>query len=99
MGRPFGEYELDKLLHELEETLMNYFGTQNEIRLGLNAIVPEKPQALIYLEQREEFGALPFGGGFLDQPYILMMEMKRCADIRSVFTSFHKQQSPKDPGV
>jgi len=95
LGRPFGEYELEKLLHELEETLMNYFGAQNEIRLGLSAIIPEKPQALIYLEQREEFRALPFGGGFLDQPYILMMEMKRCADIRNIFTAIQKQQDKR----
>lgn len=69
----------------MRKDLEGYFGALNEIRYGLQTVVPEKPQTLVFFEQIEEFRTLPKSGGLLDQPYILMRELKIVAEVRNVF--------------
>jgi len=97
LGRPFGELELSKALDKLREDLEGYFGALNELRYGLNVAVPEKPQSLTFFEQMEEFRSLPKAGGLLDQPFILMREMKLCVEVRDIFAAFARAQQ-KQPG-
>lgn len=37
---------------------------------------PEKPATLYLLEELELYGAMPCEGGYLDQPYTLMMDLR-----------------------
>jgi len=67
------------------------------LRYGLNVAVPEKPQSLTFFEQMEEFHSLPKAGGLLDQPYILMREMKLCVEVRDIFATLIRAQQ-KPPG-
>jgi len=54
--------------------------------------VPDKPKILVYLEQMETFNALPYSGGIMNQPYILIGELKQCSDIRSLFEALMRSQ-------
>ena len=54
----------------------DYFGTINELKHGLEASLPSKPEALILYEQIKEFGVPVVHGGIMDQPWIFMQEYK-----------------------
>lgn len=98
MGWPFGELALSKELDELRDNIQEYFGALNEIRFGLQVAVPQKPPTLIFFEQMDEFNRLPMAGGLLDQPYILMRELKIVAEVRSVFLASLKAQQSQPQG-
>lgn len=82
MGSRGGGSTLAQKLNELREALGDYYGTLNELQLGLNVPVPEKPEAMIYYEQMEALGIPLVDGGVLDQPYIFMQEYKIVADFK-----------------
>lgn len=82
MGRAGGGRQLRGLLDQLEEQLLNYYGAINEISMGLNVKVPEKPAILAYVEQFE-YMKIPFvSGGLFDQPFILMEMVHKCIEVR-----------------
>lgn len=85
MGWPFGERALALALEQLENDLIAFYGALTELRNGLRADVPEKPDALTYTEQIQKTQALPYAGGILDQPYLFMREYKKCLDITLLF--------------
>jgi hypothetical protein len=83
---------IEALLKELEDDLFNYFGMLTEVR---NHLKPEtryeKPKALEYYEQIEEFGIPLVAGGVFDQPHIFMMQYRVCQRIKDLFESQWKQ--------
>lgn len=96
MGWPFGELKLSDALDELRQSIGEYFGALNELRFGLQVAVPPKPSSLIFFEQMEEFNTLPYAGGLLNQPYILMRELKIVAEMKQVFqATLAAQQKPQ----
>lgn len=79
-----GGIALAQGLSDLEEALGDYYGTLNEIKLGLTAKPPVKPQALIYAEQMQLLRIPLVQGGILDQPYIFMQEYKIVSDFQKL---------------
>lgn len=73
MGKP-GGIVLRGLIEDLEKELDNYYGTLNEIRMGLNTPVPEKPAALIFYEQTKALGIPLVEGSIRDQPHIWLQQ-------------------------
>lgn len=93
MGWPFGDIRLAKAFDKLTEELENYFGAINMLQMNLPVPdMPEKPRALIYQEQIDEYGVLPWPGGLLDQPHILMSELHLVVRVRKVFASMSQPQ-------
>ena len=76
MGWSGGGSLLAQNLLELQEALGEYYGALNELKHGLEATVPEKPEALILYDQIKEFGVPLVSGGVLEQPWIFMQEYK-----------------------
>jgi len=68
------------------------------LRFGLQVPVPPKPTTLIFFEQMQEFNTLPCAGGLLDQPYILVRELKIVAEIKMVFQASLAAQQPQPQG-
>jgi len=64
-------------LHDLDQSLWEYYGQLNERRAGVKIkpedIVP-KPAALVRYEQARDLGIPYVNGGLVDQPYIWMQE-------------------------
>jgi hypothetical protein len=86
LGWPFGEIALSKRFDELENALMEFYGNINARRMGVPGVqIGEKPRAVIYQEQFDDYGVLPNAGGTLDQPNILMKEMRLVKRIRDLF--------------
>lgn len=85
MGRYGGGSRLAEGLELLRTTLEDYYGAVSYYRMGLK---PEKktdkPIAMVYTEECEEFNIPLVLGGILDQPYIWMMEYRICKNIRDV---------------
>lgn len=80
-----GGIALARGLKDLEDALGDYYGTLNEVKLGLTVEHrPVKPQALIYAEQMQLLGIPLVDGGVLDQPYIFMQEYKIVSDIQKL---------------
>lgn len=69
---------LGGILKDLEAELDNYYGSLNEIRLGVSHEVPQKPTALIYYEQTKELGVPLVEGGLVDQPHIWLQQYAIC---------------------
>jgi hypothetical protein len=71
-GRVIGQY-----LNVLRETLWEYYGQLNEIRINIR-IKPEdrieKPEALIRFEQARSLQIPYIDGGLVDQPFIWLQE-------------------------
>jgi hypothetical protein len=63
-------------LDKLDNALDNYFGALNEHSTGMGSgSIPEKPDALVLMEQSQALG-LPFvGNSVIDQPYIWLQEV------------------------
>lgn len=96
MGWPFGEIKLAKLLDGLRVDLENYFGAVNMKKMNLPVPnMPDKPGELILQEQIEAYGVLPFPGGLMAQPSILMRSLRIVQDIRTIFSRMAK---PKPQG-
>lgn len=86
MGRPFGELKLAKIFEDFEVELQNYYGAVNQRKMNIPVDMPEKPRAVIIQEQIEEYDELPFPGGLMAQPHILMRELKLVIRVRNIFT-------------
>ena len=63
------------------------------LRMGLQTKVPEKPAAVMIQEQIETYNQLPYEGGLMAQPAILMKELAIVVQVRTVF-----QKSLPAPG-
>jgi hypothetical protein len=62
----------------------------NEIAAGLKPeTVYEKPEVLIYRDQMDRFGALPYDGGIMDQPYIFMLELGVAEQVSAMFNAIN----------
>ena len=91
MGRPFGEVRLAKHLEELDVTLQNYYGGINQLRMNITPDnMPEKPMVVIMLDQMEQYDALPEEGGLLDQPHLLMREIEKARQIKTMFENSYR---------
>ena len=88
-----GGSRLAQGLQELEDALGEYYGALNELKLGLVTKVPDKPQALIYVEQIDELGIPLVAGGVLDQPYIFMQEYKIVRHFQQIQAILEAQQN------
>lgn len=70
-----------------------YYGTLNEVKLGLEVPMPEKPEAMILYEQCAEFGIPLVEGGIMDQPFIWLQEYKIVADFKKQMELFELLQA------
>ena len=85
-------------LDKIRETLIEYFGQQNELRQGLavkdnkgNKIAPmEKPDVLLEHERCKQYGVLLYAGGLADQPHMWLLEQDVVRDIITLFNSMPK---------
>ena len=80
-----GKRKVARGLETLEKALHNYYGVQNEIRMGINSKPPEKPEALILWNQCQAMDLPLVSGGVMDQPHIWLQEI---AVIKEVITLF-----------
>jgi hypothetical protein len=86
LGWPFGQIKLSKKFEKLAEELENYYGAINAIRMNVQMAIPDKPEALLLLEQIETYDQLLYPGGIMNQPYILMRELRIVVQIRTAFS-------------
>lgn len=85
-------------LDKIRETLLEYFGQQNELRQGLSirddkgkVIEPmEKPDVLLDYERCKQYGVLFYGGGLNDQPHMWLLEQDVVRDIITLFEAAPK---------
>lgn len=70
-----GGIAVSELLSNLEADLRDYYGALNEIKMGLKAKLPPKPEALIRYEQCQALGLPLVSGGVIDQPYLWLQEL------------------------
>lgn len=61
------------VLEKLEVELDEYYGTINEIRMGVNIPPKPKPVPLQLYEMTKELGVPLVDGGVLDQPHIWLL--------------------------
>jgi hypothetical protein len=64
-------------LFELVDTLREFYGQSNELRLNIKIKpedIVEKPEALERYEQARDLGLPYVAGGLLDQPYLWVQE-------------------------
>ena len=64
---------------------MNYYGSLNEMKEGLAADLPEKPQALVLWEQCTELQLPLVSGGLMDQPFIWLQEVAVVKNVEALF--------------
>lgn len=63
----------------------------NELALGVQRKLPEKPEILVYLDQIQFTGHLIWKGGLSDQPYIFMIELKKAHDKKSLYETMLRE--------
>lgn len=73
MERSSGGIEVGEILKELEYDLDEYYGTINEIRMGVNISPKPKPVPLQLYDMTKELGIPLVDGGVLDQPHIWLL--------------------------
>lgn len=61
-------------LEKLRDKIREYHGVINELKAGLKATLPEKPEAMVLYEKCRSTGLPLVAGGLLDQPYIWLLE-------------------------
>jgi hypothetical protein len=62
--------------------------------MNVPAKVPKKPAIVLYQEQIDEFDELPYPGGLMAQPHILMGEIGLAKRVKKLFErSFAQYQS------
>jgi hypothetical protein len=91
MGRTGGGSIVARGLEALEEALTNYFGVLTEIRMGINAKPPEKPEALILWNQCQAMGLPLVSGGTMNQPHLWMQEVAVITDVVTLFAELERQ--------
>lgn len=89
---PAGGVELSEHLDELEAGLREYYGAINEIRMGLNAQLPPKPQALVYYETCKALGLPLVDCGVMGQPYIWLQEVAVITEQEMLFKLLEERQ-------
>lgn len=92
LGGRFVEGELEKLRGELR----NYYGTLNELREGLAATLPEKPEAMILWQQCKAMGLPVWRGGLMDQPHIFLLEIAVIREEELLFEIANNNAQPQD---
>ena len=73
------------MLRELEDALVEYYSTLNEIKAGLNTQPAEKPYELLLYEQVSEMRIPLVAGGLMDQPHIWLMQYAVVRNIKALF--------------
>lgn len=91
-----GGIALGETLQELEDALVEYYGTLNEIRSGLRTQPAEKPYELILYEQMQEMHVPLVAGGLLDQPHIWLQQYAVVRNVKALFEKLAEQQSIAD---
>jgi hypothetical protein len=78
-------------LDNIRESLMEYFGQQNELAAGLNVKNPiTKPDVLLDYERCKQYGVLLYGGGLYDQPHLWLLEQDIVQEIITLFNAMPK---------
>lgn len=80
-----GGIELQGVLEELETSLIEYFGTLNEIKAGIRSQPVEKPYELILYEMVCDMGLPVLAGGIMDQPHIWLLQYAVVRNIKLIF--------------
>lgn len=93
MGGNGGGRALAEKLEALREAMHDYFGTLNEIKMGLTAKVPEKPMAYDLYIKTERLGIPLVSGGLIDQPHIWLMELGVILETEQVYSSMEAMAS------
>jgi len=83
---------LSEKLNELEAALREYYGAINEIRMGLRAKVPKKPDALVMHEKCKALGIPLVEGGVMNQPYIWLQELAVIIEQETLFALLEQKQ-------
>lgn len=80
-----GGIRLADILKTLRTELENYFGSINEIKMGVRSRTEPKPGALTTVEYIEKMGLPLVAGGLMDQPHIWLLQMEMVIEVRSLF--------------
>jgi hypothetical protein len=96
--RSSGGIEVGEILKGLEYDLDEYYGTLNEIRLGVNTPPKPKPVPLQLFEMTKELSIPLVDGGVLDQPHIWLLMIgvirQRESLWRSIIDNVSKPSKP-----
>lgn len=96
MGRTPGGSKLEGELEDLRKELENYYGSLNEVKMGLTTKVPEPPEALVRWRQCQLTGLPLVAGGLMDQPHIWLMELSVVLEVSTLFEKANKEPA-KEP--
>lgn len=86
-------------LKELEDALVEYYGTLNEVKHGLNAQPNEKPHELILYEQMQEMHVPLVAGGLMDQPHIWLQQYAVVRNVKALFDNLAQQTPGSSQGT
>jgi hypothetical protein len=97
---PSGGDRVKKGIEELRSALYEYYGALEELRTMQESMpmvqssvkVPEKPEALILLEQCEALGLPLVEGGLVDQPHLWLEEVAVVRDVKMTFEMIRRRQ-------
>ena len=70
----FGGSLIREIVEEIRDGVREYYGQINELRMGARSKPPERPSFMSAYEAYKRFKAMPFAGGFSDQPYMWVIE-------------------------
>lgn len=79
------------MLTELENDLVEYYSTLNEIKAGLNTQPAEKPYELLLYEQINDMRIPLVAGGLMDQPHIWLLQYAVVRNVKALFEAQARQ--------
>jgi|WetSurSiteA1Bulk_404760.scaffolds.fasta_scaffold361165_1 hypothetical protein len=82
---------LQEELEQLENSLLEFYGYENERLAGLKSDYVQKPIELIKMEQVQALGIPLVEGGLSDQPHIWIYEYAICNRVKTMIMAARAQ--------
>lgn len=80
-----GEKVAGRLLEELENELVEYFGQCNEVKAKIRGIPPQKPDTLSVFDMCEHQRLPLVEGGLMDQPHFWLLQCEKIIQTKKKF--------------
>ncbi len=80
-----GKRLVSEYIESIRSEVQEYFGELTELKAGARSKPPEKPECLIQHEMIKRLGIPLIAGGFLDQPYMWVLEDQAVSEVVDLF--------------
>jgi hypothetical protein len=86
---------LKEILEKQKLEIEDYYGSINEIKMGVISKMPKKPELLATVDLIKETGLPLVAGGLMDQPHIWLLQLEMVHDVQDLFRALDEMSNRK----